>query len=171
RLSVELWRTLQNLHSIPVWLGQTLPPSSSELVDCLDEGIATLAAFNGMAAENMTRTYAWTFMEIGRRLERASNLSQMLLALFETETEEAAQSGALLFALEVGDSILTYRSRYLFAPLLPLVLDLLLVDETNPRSIGFQLNAVAAHLDALPKSAQAGPQLEERKIVLELCTR
>jgi uncharacterized circularly permuted ATP-grasp superfamily protein/uncharacterized alpha-E superfamily protein len=171
RLSVELWRTLQNFQSVPVWLGQTLPPSSSELLDCLDEGIATLAAFNGMAAENMTRTYAWTFMEIGRRLERACNLSEMLLALFENASEDAAQSGALLFALEVGDSILTYRSRYLFAPLLPLVLDLLLVDETNPRSVGFQLNSVASHLDALPKSVPATPQLEERKIVLELCTR
>jgi uncharacterized circularly permuted ATP-grasp superfamily protein/uncharacterized alpha-E superfamily protein len=171
RLSVELWRTLQNFQSIPIWLGQTLPPSSGELLDCLDEGIATLAAFNGMVAENMTRTYAWTFMEIGRRLERACNLSEMMLALFETEADDAAQSGALLFALEVGDSTLTYRSRYLFAPLLPLVLDLLLVDETNPRSIGFQLDQVASHLDDLPKNTPAGPQMEERKIVLELRTR
>ncbi len=171
RLSVELWRTLQNFQALPVWLGQSLPPSSSELLDCLDEGIATLAAFNGMAAENMTRTYAWTFMEIGRRLERACNLSEMLLALFENAAEEAAESGAFLFALEVGDSILTYRSRYLFAPLLPLVLDLLLVDETNPRSIGFQLHSIASDLEALPKAVQASPQLEERKIVLELCTR
>jgi uncharacterized alpha-E superfamily protein len=171
RLSVELWRTLQNFQSTPIWLGQSLPPSSGELLDCLDEGVATLAAFNGMAAENMTRTYAWTFMEIGRRLERACNLSEMLLTLFENEADDASQSGALLFALEVGDSILTYRSRYLFAPLLPLVLDLLLVDETNPRSIGFQLNSVATHLDDLPKGSPASPQLEERKIVLELCTR
>ena len=171
RLSVELWRTLQNFQSLPVWLGQSLPPSSSELLDCLDEGVATLAAFNGMAAENMTRSYAWTFMEIGRRLERAGNLSEMLLALFETAADEASESGALLFALEVADSILTYRSRYLFAPLLPLVLDLLLVDETNPRSIGFQLESITSHLDALPKGAKAGPHLEERKIVLELCTR
>lgn len=171
RLSVELWRTLQNFQAIPLWLGQNLPPSPSELSDCLDEGIATLAAFNGMAAENMTRTYAWTFMEIGRRLERAYNLSEMLLALFETEAEDAAQSGALILALEVGDSILTYRSRYLFAPLPPLVLDLLLVDETNPRSVGFQLSSIAAHLDALPKGAQASLQLEERRIVLDLRTR
>jgi uncharacterized circularly permuted ATP-grasp superfamily protein/uncharacterized alpha-E superfamily protein len=171
RLSVELWRTLQNFQSDPVWLGEKPPSGPGELHDCLSEGIATLAAFNGMAAENMTRTYAWTFMEIGRRLERASNLSEMLLALFEQDSDEGARSGALQFALEVGDSILTYRSRYLFAPLLPLVLDLLLVDDTNPRSIGFQLDAVAAHLDDLPSSGQPAAQLEERKIVLELCTK
>ena len=48
------------------------------------------------------------------------------------------------------------------------MLDLLLVDDTNPRSVGFQLNAIASHLDALPKSVPASPHLEERKIILEL---
>ena len=63
---------------------------------------------------------------------------KLILALFGEPLErEASESGRLLFALEVADSILTYRSRYLFAPMLPLVLDLLLVDETNPRSLGY----------------------------------
>ena len=170
RLSVELWRTLQNFQTSPFWPGNTLPSGPGELLDCLNEGITTLAAFNGMAAENMTRTYAWTFMEIGRRLERARNLSELLLALFQEAGEESAQSSALLFALEVADSILTYRSRYLFAPLLPLVLDTLLVDETNPRSIGFQLHSISAHFDGLPRDPQVIQQPGERKIVLELAT-
>jgi uncharacterized circularly permuted ATP-grasp superfamily protein/uncharacterized alpha-E superfamily protein len=170
RLSVELWRTLQNFQSSPFWPGQTLPSGPGELLDCLNEGIASLAAFNGMAAENMTRTYAWTFMEIGRRLERARNLSELLLALFQEAGEESAQSSALLLALEVADSTLTYRSRYLFAPLLPLVLDTLLVDETNPRSVGFQLHSISEHFDALPRDPQAIQQPGERKIVLELAT-
>jgi uncharacterized circularly permuted ATP-grasp superfamily protein/uncharacterized alpha-E superfamily protein len=171
RLSVELWRTLQTFQASPVWVGKELPAEPAELLDCLDEGIATLAAFNGMAAENMTRNYGWTFMEIGRRLERAGNLAELMLALFADNTEEAAQSGALLFALEVADSTLTYRSRYLYAPALPLVLDLLLIDETNPRSIGFQLNSISEHLDDLPKGDKTVPQVEERKLILELRTR
>jgi uncharacterized alpha-E superfamily protein len=170
RLSVELWRTLQNFQSSPFWPGTTLPSGPGELLDCLNEGIASLAAFHGMAAENMTRTYAWTFMEIGRRLERARNLSELLLALFQEAGEESAQASALLFALEVADSILTYRSRYLFAPLLPLVLDTLVVDETNPRSIGFQLHSITEHFDGLPRDPQAIQQPGERKIVLELAT-
>jgi uncharacterized circularly permuted ATP-grasp superfamily protein/uncharacterized alpha-E superfamily protein len=171
RLSVELWRTLQNFRASPFWMGRALPSGPGELLDCLDEGITTLAAFNGMAAENMTRSYAWTFMEIGRRLERARNLSELLLALFQETGEEAAQSSALLLVLEVADSILTYRSRYLFAPLPALVLDLLLVDETNPRGVGFQLHSISSHFNALPKSLQPAQQQDERKIVLDLCTR
>jgi uncharacterized alpha-E superfamily protein len=48
---------------------------------------------------------------------------------------------------------MTYRSRYLLTPQLAPVLDLLLLDETNPRSVAFQLEALAAHLERLPRSA------------------
>ncbi|WP_088343624.1 MULTISPECIES: circularly permuted type 2 ATP-grasp protein [Rhodomicrobium] len=171
RLSVELWRTLQTFQTSPVWSGEAEPESLSEALEGLDQGIATLAAFNGMAAENMTRNYGWTFMEIGRRLERAINLSELLEALFSNAEGEAAEAAGLTFALEVADSILTYRSRYLFAPVLPLVLDLLLVDETNPRSVAFQLHAISQHFDGLPLSPQPAPQSEERKMILDLLTR
>jgi uncharacterized circularly permuted ATP-grasp superfamily protein/uncharacterized alpha-E superfamily protein len=171
RLSVELWRTLQSFQTSRIWSGEAEPKSLTEALDCLDQGIATLAAFNGMAAENMTRNYGWNFLEIGRRLERAFNLAELLETLFSDAQGEAAEAAGLTFALEVADGILTYRSRYLFAPVLPLVLDLLLVDETNPRSIGYQLQAISLNFDALPQSPQSAPQSEERKLILDLLTR
>ena len=171
RLSVELWRTLQAFQTSPLWTGDAEPQSLGEALDHLDQGITTLAAFNGMVAENMTRNYAWTFLEIGRRSERAFNLSELLATLFDVRENEANEAANLTFALEVADSILTYRSRYLFAPVLPLVLDLLLADETNPRSIAFQLAAISDHLDDLPKSPEEPPQTEERKLILDLLTR
>lgn len=171
RLSVELWRTLQTFQTSPIWSGEAEPKNLTEALECLDQGIATLAAFNGMAAENMTRNYGWNFLEIGRRLERAYNLSELMETLFSDSQGEAAEAAGLTFALEVADSILTYRSRYLFAPVLPLVLDVLLVDETNPRSIGYQLQAISQNFDALPQSPQSAPQSEDRKLILELLTR
>jgi uncharacterized alpha-E superfamily protein len=171
RLSVELWRNLQAFQTKPIWRGEAAPANVAEALDCIDEGIATLAAFNGMVAENMTRNYGWTFLEIGRRLERAYNLSELLLALFGDFQDDATESARLTFALEVADSIITYRSRYLFAPALPLVLDLLMADETNPRSIVFQLEAISQHFDALPQTPDAPPQSEKRKLVLDLLMR
>ena len=41
--------------------------------------------------------------------------------------------------LEVADSSITYRSRYFTAMQAALVLDLLMNDEANPRSLAFQL--------------------------------
>ena len=49
--------------------------------------------------------------------------------------------------LEVADSIMTYRSRYLARVQLGPVLDLLLTDETNPRSVAFQIVECVAHVE------------------------
>jgi uncharacterized circularly permuted ATP-grasp superfamily protein/uncharacterized alpha-E superfamily protein len=171
RLSVEVWRTLQAFQASAPWNGDQEPRSLAEALDILDQGITTIAAFNGMVAENMTRNYGWNFLEIGRRMERSGNLSELLATLFSERRDEATESASLTFALEVADSILTYRSRYLFAPVLPLVLDLLLADEMNPRSLVFQLAAISEHFGHLPQDPREPPQTAERKLILDLLTR
>ena len=55
--------------------------------------------------------------------------------------------------------------------MLPLILDLLVVDESNPRGIGFQLATISEHLWALPQATQHSPHTEEQRIVLDLMTR
>jgi uncharacterized alpha-E superfamily protein len=55
--------------------------------------------------------------------------------------------------------------------MLPLVLDLLLIDETNPRSVAFQLAALAEHIDLLPRSAETRGLIEEQRLALSLLTR
>ena len=61
-----------------------------------------------------------------------------------------------MFILEVADSFITYRSRYRITPTLPAVIDLLLLDETNPRSIAFQIAALHEHVNYLPKEPESG---------------
>jgi uncharacterized alpha-E superfamily protein len=171
RLSVELWQALQAFRESQVWSGGRQPRDAGEALDALNLGIATLAAFNGMAAENMTRNHGWRFLDMGRRLERAFNLSELLLTLFGNARGEDEEAGSLLFALEAADSILTFRTRYLFAPMLAPVLSLLLIDETNPRSIAFQLVAISNHLEALPQASEGGIQTEEQRLILSSQTR
>jgi uncharacterized alpha-E superfamily protein len=55
--------------------------------------------------------------------------------------------------------------------MLPLVLDLLLLDESNPRSVGFQLAALARHIDSLPQSGHSSGRIEEQRIALSLLTQ
>ena len=55
------------------------------------------------------------------------------------------------YVLEVADSSMTYKSRY-FTTLQPApVLDVLLLDETNPRSLVFQLNHLGDLYAKLPR--------------------
>jgi uncharacterized alpha-E superfamily protein len=70
--------------------------------------------------------------------------------------------------LELGDSYMTYRSRYLMTPLTAPVLDLLLLDESNPRGVAFQLVQLDAHFALLPSEGpHRGPG---HRLILKLLT-
>jgi uncharacterized alpha-E superfamily protein len=72
----------------------------------------------------------------------------------------AREPEALEALLEILDSVMTYRSRYAARFQLAAVLDLLIADETNPRSIAFQLRECAAHVDSLETDKQGSTSRE-----------
>jgi uncharacterized alpha-E superfamily protein len=117
----------------------------SKLTECLE----LLSAFSGMERENINRGSGWLFMSLGRRLERAICLIRQLR---EITKPLAPEDWAFLERLlEVADSSMTYRSRY-YTTLQPLaVLDVMMADETNPRSLDFQLAHIADLYEKLPK--------------------
>ncbi len=156
RLSADTWRVLttldDELDALPAGLprdvarpGQERRRDGAEAAR-LDRTVLALAALSGLAMESMTRGQAWRFLDMGRRLERATTLV-LLLSRTLVEPSEAPLLEAIL---EVADSGMTYRRRYLANLQVAPVLDLLLIDETNPRSVIFQLRALVEHLAALP---------------------
>jgi uncharacterized circularly permuted ATP-grasp superfamily protein len=122
-----------------------LPEYSVLLTDCLE----LLSAFSGMERENLIRGSGWTFMSLGRRLERAIYITRQLRVITRPL---AANNGTYLeYLLEVADSSVTYRTRY-YTTLQPLaVMDVLMLDETNPRSLEFQLAHLVDLYQKLPR--------------------
>jgi uncharacterized alpha-E superfamily protein len=113
----------------------------------------TLSAFAGLLMENTTRGYGWRFLEIGRRLERAlqiANLVDSSLARTELSEESGDVESCLEVLLQIADSSITYRTRYLTDVRTDYVLELLLADEANPRSIAFQLVCLLEQIQHLP---------------------
>jgi uncharacterized circularly permuted ATP-grasp superfamily protein/uncharacterized alpha-E superfamily protein len=168
RLSLEAWRTLNDFYASRRWRADAMPTAIGDSLRLLDDGLRVLAAFHGLTHENMTRNFGWSFLDMGRRLSRAKNLAELLLGVFGEAASGEDESGNLLFTLELADSFITYRSRYRLEPMLPLVLDLLLIDESNPRSIAFQLAELARHIDTLPQSGDGGGRIEEQRMALSL---
>jgi len=113
----------------------------------------TLSAFSGLLMENTTRGEGWRFLELGRRLERALQMADLLRAGV-AEVPPDAQP-CLHILLQVADSSITYRTRYLSVLRTDLVLQLLLADESNPRSVGFQLAALANQFESLGENDDA----------------
>ena len=171
RLSQEAWRTLNTFHLQPGWQAGAAPASVGETIDLLDAGLSSLAAFNGLMHENMTRNLGWTFLDMGRRLARALGLCDLMLAVFGQTAYTDNDEASVVFVLDVADSFMTYRARYHQTPALPLVLDLLLIDETNPRSLAFQLSALSTHIDQLPQGGQQLGRIDESRLLMALLTR
>lgn len=156
RISSDAWHILAMLDSEFVRSQTRDPLLVSDAIELLEQGLVTLAAFSGLGMENMTRGPGWRFLDIGRRLERMMFMAQFLRHTVCTyDPHEVAVMGAVL---EIADSSMTYRSRYhsvlQFAP----VLDLLLIDDSNPRSMLYQAEALAEHIADLPRDA-ADPSL------------
>jgi len=170
RLSLEAWQTLTKFRPGDRWREALNSAQPLEVLDVLDEGLASIAAFNGFMHENMTRNYGWAFLDMGRRIERAQDLSEAILTLFIPLPDPEETASSLLLLLELADSFITYRSRYRLDPMLPLVLDLLLLDESNPRSLAYQLSAIARHLEQLPDAHKGAGLPEDRRLILALLT-
>ncbi len=168
RLSQDTWNILIELTSVPREWARTKGQSMDDALRLLSRMIQHLAAVNGMVMENMTRSYAWRFLEMGRRLERVRHLSKLIRHLASRGTPEA--TGALNLLLELADSSITYRTRYRAEAKLAAVLDLLLADETNPRSVIFQLQAFETHMNALPHEEAAASLNPAQKIITKVST-
>jgi uncharacterized alpha-E superfamily protein len=122
--------------------------TTGALSSLLDRLVALLAALSGLVMDSMSRGHGWRFLDMGRRLERAVSLTLTIDATITTA--KPAEPLVLESLLEAADSAITYRRRYLASLHAAAVLDLLLTDPTNPRSVVFQLGALLEHVVKLP---------------------
>ncbi|MEM9186791.1 MAG: circularly permuted type 2 ATP-grasp protein [Planctomycetota bacterium] len=161
RLSRDAWRVLLRVgEAFPS--PETDPTDLTDLINATDELIVDLAAVGGVVMESMTRTQFYRFLDIGRRLERAMQVVDLIRACL---VDSRPCVRPLLEALlETSDSLMTYRSRYRANLKFAAVLDLLLTDESNPRSLAYQLQTLERHIGKLPRSGDEAPgaSAEER---------
>jgi len=168
RISADAWRILNQFDQEFSAPPPPDPLRMSGALNLLDHAILTLSAFSGLVMESMTRGDGWRFLNIGRRLERSIQMTELLRTGLGFRPPEDA--GVLEALLEIADSSLTYRSRYLTAMQPDLVVDLLLLDEANPRSVAFQLVRLREHIDELPESHALNRRPEEARLALDLLT-
>ncbi|CAD5106568.1 circularly permuted type 2 ATP-grasp protein [Zestomonas carbonaria] len=146
RLSQENWNAVLELQHE----AHSLDPDRADLgegLDCLSRLVMSLAALSGFALDDMTRDDGWRFLMIGRRIERVQFFADSLAAFLRGRA--VWDAGSLEWLLELGNSTITYRSRYLASPQLIPVLDLLLLHDQNPHALCFQLQALQRSLERL----------------------
>ena len=164
RISIDASKLLRMLDSQLTNLGELM--SEADVFEAADRALQTLAALAGLEQENMNRSAGWRFLDMGRRTERAINTCR----LARTFASEAATADDLDVLLDLIDSQITYRSRYVTGIALAPVRDMVLLDPFNPRSVGFQIESINQHIATLPTLQQDGLLEEPRQIIARLTT-
>lgn len=138
RLSMDHWRSITQLVHNPVINRKV---NLSQGLAWLDTTIIGMTTLSGFALDSLNRDSGFRFLSIGRRLERLSFLTRALnIAMLE------GRHAGLTWLLELCDSVITYRSRYMSQPEWLPVLDLLIRDKSNPRALMFQVLGVHDYL-------------------------
>lgn len=164
RLSIDFWRIINQIDLNSLFPWSKAQARAADVLLLLNQLLTLLSAASGLSVESMTRGLGWRFLDMGRRVERALNTLHLVR---QTVVEEDAELTPILEAiLEIADSTMTYRYRYLTSLQLAPVLDLILLDETNPRAVGFQLSTLADHVRDLAAVDTTLQHQEERRLLL-----
>ncbi len=143
--------------------------SQAVMQTALQRVMQGLLALHGLTGESMVRDVGWRFLDGGRRIERSVQLLSLLRATVTEARDTATDSLLLESVLLSAESIITYRRRYRSQGQLPTLLDLLLLDANNPRSVAYQLDRLTEDLAALPPQSD-GRLREEQRLLLEAST-
>lgn len=165
RFSIDGWMALRDLSKTARAIQATAQPGD-DAAGAMSVLLRKLAGFSGLVHENMYRFAGWRFLTIGRALERADLISSVLADF----ADPAAPDGSPDVAVEVGDSVLTHKRRFPVETSRVTVLDLLALDQDNPRSLIYQLNDLRQQIDALPGAMENGLLSDLSRYVLRLHT-
>ncbi len=161
RLSMDFWRLLVELeHRLD---GDKHPRGSkSEVLEQVEGALQTLSALTGLSQDNMIRGDGWRFLDMARRMERGINTCRYVRQF----APDDATVDDLDLLLDLADSQITYRARYLEGMALGPVRDLVMLDPYNPRSVAFQVASLREHVTALPRLQNDGmPEAPQRLLV------
>lgn len=151
RLTHDVWRLVNR--PLPDCDGDGDADADADALDAAcDTLIERYAAQARLLDDTINRGPAWHFQQLGLRIERASLVLQSARAL----VPGTASADDLAALLDLIDAQAAYRSRYLAMPFIAPVLDMVLLDPAQPRGLAFQVDAVIAHLAALPTAREDG---------------
>ncbi|QNA85567.1 circularly permuted type 2 ATP-grasp protein [Sphingomonas sp. So64.6b] len=157
----QRWHSVRAINRLACGIGQgSRDRLSADMVRLLDAPFPTrggmldragslqrrYAALSGLSAEHMGRTAAWRFHDLGRRIERALAITRALRAFGMPQ----GSVDDLSTLLDLADSQISYRQRYLTGIARIPVVDLVALDPGNPRALAFQIDHICEHVRALP---------------------
>ncbi|MRK01247.1 hypothetical protein GEV27_06895 [Aeromicrobium sp. S22] len=129
----------------------TTYPYSHQVAESAGQMLTGILSLQGVTA-NMVRDPGWHMIGTGRAVERALQLCHLLGATATTRRGIDVDREVHQAVLSASESAVTHRRRYRGYVRLAGVLELLLLDADNPRSLAFGIAEMRTHLAGMPES-------------------
>ena len=135
----------------------------------LNQVLLHFSALNGVIVENRNHDFGWRFIDIGRRIERSLYSARIVSEFMLDRSAQSEHAQGVLFQtlLDVFDAGTTYQDKYNEIHR-ETVIELLLCDEVNPRSLVGQLSRILEHLLNIPREQDESYKLPEERLVLKI---
>ncbi len=137
-----------------------------QLADAGERVLSGLLALSGIVSENMVRDPGWYMLDSGRGLERALQITALLRATLG-QPRSVDDRLVVEAVLTASESIVTFRRRYQGRAGTDAVIELLVIDQHNPRSVAYQLSRVQTDLRAIPSTSPTARPLRLLDSLLE----
>ncbi len=168
--STDTWRVLRSIEEEWTHMAAVAHTGHHRMLSALDNLITSMVAFIGLNRESISREQGWVMLDTGRKMEQSLLLITMLLATLVKKHDDQTEYDLQESILVSNESLVNYRYKYRAHIQLPLVLDLMLLDPNNPRSLVYQLDRLKAYLSQLPKPQTGHTLAEHERLVLEAYT-
>jgi uncharacterized circularly permuted ATP-grasp superfamily protein/uncharacterized alpha-E superfamily protein len=167
-LSADTQRVINDLRDeLDALTGELQSGLNAAPEEALDPLVTTLLALSGLWQESMIRGLGWRFMDMGRRVEKAVQAVRLLRAALVQVLPEDEQLRVLEAVLLSSEALITFRRRYHYDSDMARGLELLIHDNSNPRSIFYQIELLRQHLSELPSTAHGVGLEKEDRYLLE----
>lgn len=150
QLSDDVWMVLAGIERATGKLAIGPEDSWSLLTDTNEQVLSGLLGMAGITSENMVRDPGRYLLDLGRGLERALQVLSLLRCTVGEKRGADIDRTVIEAVLTASESIVTFRRRYRGRAQADSVVDLLVFDSQNPRSVAYQLQRIRVDLRALP---------------------
>jgi uncharacterized circularly permuted ATP-grasp superfamily protein/uncharacterized alpha-E superfamily protein len=154
QLSADVFTVLGALDRAVVELAEAPRVRGPLILDTGSQVLSGTLALAGITVENMVHDVGWHLLDLGRGLERAAQTTTLVKWTMGEAQPLWIERHLVTSVLTAGESVLTHRRRFSGTQGVDTMLDLLLLDEGNPRSVAFQLSRVRRDLARLPGGAR-----------------
>ncbi len=168
--STDTWRVIRSMEEALKAPESTPQQGHLSMIQSLDNLITSMVAFIGLNRESISREQGWIMLDAGRKIEQSLLLITMLQTTLVNKSNEQVEYNLLQGVLMSHESLVNYRYKYRMPLKISLVLDLMLFDPNNPRSLRYQVDRIKAYLQHLPKNHSGHSLTGYERLILEADT-